>query len=252
VKKALDSDPSLLKVRSRRGLGPLQFALTGKDPAVVKVLQAAGCDIKAPAGRNECAFHLAALGSKAMVDYVATQGVKPTITQPWQASPYYYAIRNGNRETAKALIAAKIPMETLDDMRRTPLLEAIRDYELDIAGDLFAAGANTNVFDVDGAGPIGIPAQTGPVEYLDQVYRLVQTIKEVAPDGTTPLHLAVLRGKGGCAQWLLGQGADSNVKNKKGQSPKDLAMMKSFKQDRDYFLNLFKYYDGARRSGLNR
>lgn len=44
--------------------------------------------------------------------------------------------------------------------------------------------------------------------------------------GATPLHLAVIAGSERIVKWLLLAGCDRNLVNKKGQTPKDLALEK--------------------------
>lgn len=224
IKAAFEKDKKLLDVRNPAGQGPLQFALMQKNIEVVKYLQSLGADIKETSQNNECAYHFAALSGPEMVRYVKTQGVRSTVTVNTRESAMFNGIGAGNIKTLAALKEAGVPVNGANTQGYPPLMYAVGCSEAECAEELARLGANKDFFMTDGRGLLMLAAGANGAEFFARMVKIKGSIKEVSPaTGDTPLHSATNNSNTDVVQWLLLHGADPNVKNKQGVTPKDMA-----------------------------
>jgi len=236
VKKTFEADRTLMHVRSKSGLGPIHFALTQMDPKIVMYLQSLGGDLKTPTKNGQCAYHFAALSSPEMVKFVRSQRVKPTLSQPSKRSPYDYAIEMGNVESLKALIEAGVPMDTQNVQGRTPMMNAVFEFKPSMAAILKGASASTKKFDAKSAGLIGTAIQVESIKVLEETLNITGSVNEIAPDGTTPMHLAVKMQRREQAEFLLKHGAKLDERDKAGKTPLDYAKALEHPGDREMWV----------------
>lgn len=139
----------------------------------------------------------------------------------------------------------------------TPLHYAVQSDHIDIVRTLIDAGANVNAKATDGSSPMHYAARGGKVEILqllleagadvdravnssdntpvfeavkyDNVDAMKFLVKHGADtgkfnrDGATPMHYAAENGKARCVEALFEMGVDIKIKDKKGNTPFDVA-----------------------------
>ena len=159
------------------------------------------------------------------------------------------AIAAGDRQAVMASLAAAPVLATARLSRRdeffvaeraaqvyegdTALHAAAFSYDVDIARELVARGADVHAGNRRGAQPlhaavIGVPgtshwnpaAQRAVIEYL---VHAGANPNAVASGGVTPLHRAVRNRCSGAVDALLRAGADPHARNDNGSTPADLA-----------------------------
>lgn len=237
IKAAYDKNPKLLEVKTLDGYGPLAMAVMAGNIELVKYLQSLGADIKATGPKNDNALHWAAYASGEMVDYVKSQGVRPTTTFDTRETPYFNAIASGKPDVVAALKRAGAPINALTAEKVHPIAAAIFSQEPEVVEALVASGANKD-FVYDNRLPLlCLSASAGREQFFARMVKLKGTIKEVAPDGNTPLHLAVMSHNTNVIQWILLNGGDSTAKNKAGQTAKDIAAQSGMRDVLDIFAN---------------
>lgn len=240
VKATFGKDKTLLKVRSANGFGPLHFALTQGDPAIVKYLQSLGCNIHENPRGGQCAYHFAALGQAEMVAYVKSQKVKPTLTGQSGRSPYFYAMEQGNLGTFRAMLDAKVPINVRSKTGESVLLSAVRSGGVDYVQLLVDAGAKIKDYDQFGNSPRVAALMLPDPNVRDRMLRILGGHNDVSPDGSTPLHHMVRFQRFEGAMYLLQRGVNVNAKNKKGLSPLDLAKQIGHPSDRELWVSILK------------
>ena len=147
---------------------PLILAAYGGHLAAAEALLKAGADVNALDNRRYDILTLAAAdGRTAMVQLALAQGANArAITSPYAGTALIAAAHHGHVEVVAALIAAKAPLDHVNNIGWTALMESI------VLGDggprhtetlrlLLAAGANPNIPDKQGVSPLAQARQRG-------------------------------------------------------------------------------------------
>ncbi len=145
---------------------------------------------------------------------------------------------NGNTAVALAAAAGQLPalarliqdgcdLDTQNKDVKGPLQLAIDNKHSAAALMLIAAGANVNAHDGNYFYPLHAAATNGDIDVvkalLDKKAELdVQTLAK----GRTPLHCAIENEFAPVVRALLAAGANPDIANKEGQSPRDIASAK--------------------------
>ena len=107
----------------------------------------------------------------------------------------------------------------------TPLHAAVRHGQLEMAKNLVASGARINIFNNEGQTPLQCAVQHGDPEtvkfLIDHGAFLNVAEKE---QGSTELHMAVAQGYTDISDILMEHGADPNAEDNCGKTPFDYAM----------------------------
>jgi ankyrin repeat protein len=113
----------------------------------------------------------------------------------------------------------------VDRMRRRDLHYAALEGDLAGTRRLIAAGADVNAPDSNGFTPLHFAAQEYALSVADALLHAGAVVDAQDVHGNTPLFTAVYesRGRGELITLLLSSGADPDVTNKHGQSPRGLA-----------------------------
>jgi ankyrin repeat protein len=126
----------------------------------------------------------------------------------------------------------------------TPLYRAVRAVDLAAVQLLVERGANPSVAIKDGSTPMmaaaGLGAPRGgdeevteagdrndPIDVMKVLIAAGANVNAANEAGMTPLHYAAARGSDRIVEFLAGQGARFDVKNKQGRTPSDLARGKT-------------------------
>lgn len=131
----------------------------------------------------------------------------------------FVAVREGDAETVRALIAQGADVNRKLPGDGTPLIEAARQGRLDLVDQLLAAGADPNLALSRDGNPLIVAAARG---HLDIVKRLVGAgarVDAFVLYDETPLINAARGGSVEVVAYLLDQGADINLAVRAGNAP---------------------------------
>ncbi len=154
--------------RDAHGRTPLMVAGYRGDVAAAKALLAAGADIDA---RDSQAYDLMTIAAVAndlpMLNLaISAGGNAGQITSPYDGTALIAAAHLGHVEVVRALIAAKAPLDHVNNLGWTALIEAIvlgdgGDRHRQCVEALVSAGANVNLPDGEGARPLALARSRG-------------------------------------------------------------------------------------------
>jgi ankyrin repeat protein len=157
-----------IDMRDAHGRTPLMVAGYRRDVAPAKALLAAGADIDA---RDLQAYDLMTIAAVAndlpmLKLAIASGGNAGQITSPYDGTALIAAAHLGHVEVVKALIAAKAPLDHVNNLAWTALIEAIvlgdgGARHLECVRALVAAGADVNLADGDGTSPLALARSRG-------------------------------------------------------------------------------------------
>jgi ankyrin repeat protein len=133
----------------------------------------------------------------------------------------------------------------------TPLMLAAITRQMDVAQTLIDRGAEVNR---PGWTPLHYAATSGHIPMIRLMLENSAYIDAEAPNGNTPLMMAVQFATPAAVKLLLEEGADPNVKNRHGQTARDLAALNKNPQTAYYieaFLDAWRVNDARDRGELN-
>jgi len=140
---------------------PLMVAVYGRHPAAVEALIKAGANVNAFDHARYDALTIAAVANDpAMLKILLASGANAgAITSPYDGTALIAAAHLGHVEVVKALIAAKAPLDHINNLGWTALIEAIvlgdgGTRHTQVVEALIKAGANVNIPDRSGARPL--------------------------------------------------------------------------------------------------
>lgn len=142
----LHEDPSLIEARTGLGETALHYLSVENQYRAVKALVEAGAQINT---LNECGgsplSEAASLGYVELVEYLLSQ--RAQLQLPGQGEPTLHeAVRGGNYEVVKRLLAAGAIVNEQNDLKETPLhLVADEEEKLDILKLLLESGADPTI-----------------------------------------------------------------------------------------------------------
>ncbi|XP_077820243.1 ankyrin repeat domain-containing protein 42 isoform X6 [Macaca mulatta] len=156
-----------------------------------------GANLTAQDERGCTPLHLAAThGHSFTLQIMLRSGVDPSVTDKREWRPVHYAAFHGRLGCLQLLVKWGCSIEDVDYNGNLPAL-AFPGHVAAFKGDL------------------------GMLKKL--VEDGVININERADNGSTPMHKAAGQGHIECLQWLIKMGADSNITNKAGERPSDVA-----------------------------
>ena len=245
------------------GFTPLLFAARLGEFDSGRLLLAGGADVNDTSPDGSTALGVAALsGHRTLAAFLLEYGADPNAGGAGYA-PLHAAVLRGDLELLKILLSGgaspNVPLTKGTPTRRnekgfgpdwafdrawrggTPLWLAAQFAEVDMMRILTASGANLRVAANDGTTPLIVAAQGENVPsrrmiQVERERRAVDTLKvaialgadinEATETGDTALHIAASRRLNIIVQFLAESGAALNAKNKNGQTPLAIALMK--------------------------
>jgi ankyrin repeat protein len=157
-----------IDARDPFGRTPLMVAVYRRDLAVAQVLIGLGANVNALEHQSYDALTIAAVQNDAeMLDLLITSGGNTrAITSPYAGTALIAAAHLGNVEAVNALIAGRAPLDHVNRLGMTALIEAI------VLGDggarhqavvsaLIAAGADVNLANRQGTRPYALAVDKG-------------------------------------------------------------------------------------------
>jgi ankyrin repeat protein len=264
VRAVLAKDP--YRIGDRRGdrMTPLHLAAEAGHAEIAGLLLAASASPNVRAYGGSTPLHAAAeKGHAAIVADLLAHGAWAAPFNEAGHTPLHLAAGAGRLEAARLLLEAGADPNAKGDCGGTPLHAAAAAGELDMAGLLLGRGGLANARSTAHAEPFspwdaavragheevaglllrhgGSDRAAGALDVhrsaergydgrlawlLDRDPALVSRRDVVG--GRTPLHWAAAGGRGSIAELLLARGADPDARDKRGESPADLARASGF------------------------
>ena len=158
---ALLREPVVLDARDGHGRTALHIAAHGGYRDFVRELGRAGAAMTAKDSRRYDIITIAAVrDDAAMVRLAISLGADPrAVTSPYDGTALIAAAHLGHVEVVRALIAANAPLDHVNNLGWTAVIEAVilgdgGSRHQDTLAALIAAGANTQLADRDGVTPL--------------------------------------------------------------------------------------------------
>ncbi len=157
-----------LDARDGHGRTPLMVAAHGRHHAVARALIAAGADVNALDSERYDALTIAGvLDDVEMVRLTLASGANAgLVTSPYQGTALIASAHLGHVEVVRALIEAKAPLDHVNNLGWTALIEAIvlgdgGARHTEIVALLIAAGADLDLADSRGVRPLTLARNKG-------------------------------------------------------------------------------------------
>jgi ankyrin repeat protein len=216
-----------VNVQDGDGDTPLHVAAWEENVEVVKRLLSAGAAVNIQSRYGETPLHEAAKeGHIEVVKRLLSAGAAVHIQEDINGdTPLHKAASRGHIEVVKRLLSAGAAVNVQDDQDKTPLHEAIPEYDavrkghVEVVKHLLSAGADVNIQNDYGDTPLYKAASGGNVEVVKRLLSVGAAINVQDDYGWTPLHVASYEGNVEVVKRLLSAGAQVNVQDKDGKTP---------------------------------
>lgn len=241
-------------IRDIDGDIPVCWAIQGDKLDVVKFLASKGANLKNVSNHKETMLHYAARwGSPAMVKWFLSKGLKPAIKNKFGQTPLFHAAGNknfeifkmlltkdtdlkmvdvqgwnllheaawqGSKETIEFLVKKGLSVESKTKDGRAPLLAAALMGNMDAIKALILLGADPNSRSDDNETPLYIAVRRSHDKIIPLLIKGGAKVNEKAGFfKRTPLHAAVIKGKGNVVSALLSNKPDLEISDSKGCTP---------------------------------
>ena len=159
----LVKDGAKLEATDANGRTPLHVAVYAHKPAAARTLLRLGANANALDRQKYDVVTIASVDNDVeMLKLVIAGGAKATnITSPYDGTALIAAAHLGHAEVVRVLIAAKAPLDHINNLGWTALIESIvlgngGKNHTDTLTALVKAGANVNIKDRNGTSPLGL------------------------------------------------------------------------------------------------
>jgi ankyrin repeat protein/L-ascorbate metabolism protein UlaG (beta-lactamase superfamily) len=248
-----------INIKDRRGLPPVWFSISGKQPAMLRKLIALGADLSAknPQG-DDLLFRAARAGDVEVFQILLDNGFRYDERNTWEVTPLQYALNADALDIVKLLVEKGADLNATMGGGMTSLHHAAMSrkaggihYLLDRGADinarnqagvtplLFCAdlgntdgvralamrGADVNAADANGQTPVIVAVKKGDPEIVGLLLSKGSNPNSVdSRTGRSLLDEAAARGHSRVVETLLGSGADSNARGKAGRTALSYAL----------------------------
>lgn len=191
--------------KDKKGRSAVHWAALNNQPEVLKVLIAAGADLKSRKGDLGLAAHL----------YPAIADVLKQVASE-RRGPLINAVQSGDLDAVRAHLAAEADVKHTDGNGLTALHWAADEGRTDIVKELIKAGANVNSRHKQ-LSPLNLAALRNHADTVAELIRAGADVDYRGPDGLTALGLAEEWGHAETAKILREAGATVRGERKKSR-----------------------------------
>ncbi|XP_051477365.1 palmitoyltransferase ZDHHC13 isoform X2 [Apus apus] len=192
-----------------------------------KELVEAGFDVRQPDKENVTLLHWAAINNRQeLVKYYISKGaVVDQLGGDLNSTPLHWAIRQGHLPMVMLLLKCGADPSLIDGEGFSSIHLAVLFQHMPIVAYLLSKGQNIDTTDLNGQTPLMLSAQKAigpePTRFLLKFNPCLNAVDSVQKN--TALHWAIASGNTGAVDLLLEAGASLDIKNAKGETPRDLA-----------------------------
>jgi hypothetical protein len=154
------------------------------------------------------------------------------------------AIRKGDMEKVRSILAAGVEINGADPLGQVPLLVACEANSAESVKLLLEKGAEAAVAAKDGSTPLHICAASGNVEILKLLAQKNPNINARTRKGLTPLHIAAGKGHLPMVKALVERRADLMAEDDGEEKPADKARVNGHAEVAEYLDKLMKKPQG--------
>nr|XP_054949758.1 ankyrin repeat domain-containing protein 42 isoform X2 [Pan paniscus] len=229
--QALIMNGANLTAQDDRGCTPLHLAATHGHSFTLQIMLRSGVDPSVTDKREWRPVHYAAFhGRLGCLQLLVKWGCSIEDVDYNGNLPVHLAAMEGHLHCFKFLVSrmssATQVFKAFNDNGENVLDLAQRFFKQNILQ--FIQGAEYEGKDLEDQETLAFPGHVAAFKGdLGMLKKLVEdgviNINERADNGSTPMHKAAGQGHIECLQWLIKMGADSNITNKAGERPSDVA-----------------------------
>ncbi len=219
---------SLIDTRDNSGSTPLYQAVSGEHIALVRLLLVNNADIHALNARGLSPFKLSLMkNSQITAEFYADKLIN---TPDSNGDCVLHILLNGGMSQDLLLAALKngANPNARNAKGDTPLMLALRRNDLNAAIALINGGASLFMSNADNVSPVSIIFSMD-VGARNKLLSAVG-VNEADYNGETLLHYAVRANNKDAVLDLISLGADRGAKNRRGETPLDLAQAKGYQE----------------------
>ena len=220
-----------LQHQDRNGATALHLA---GDPAVITYLLAQDADLQATDQEGNTPLHRACqVGALECAAILVRQGADSTQRNAAGDTPAHLLVADANpmlvddvtrlRASLRALHAAGMRFDALNEQGETPLMNAYQQNSRGVVEALLASGIPVTTRMKGGATALHLAAFAGDEEFTKLLLEHGAQIDAKDDIGNTPLHYAARKGQEAAAKLLVNSGADIFALNAEHQYPHDVA-----------------------------
>ena len=159
-------------------------------------------------------LHLTAYwGLSHITNVLVGQGADLNAEDAQKRTPLICAALNGQVEVARNLLHLGAVPDVRDSSGTTPLHAAVINDHLDVAKVLTAHGSDTNAQSMDGSTPMVLATSNSNFPMMDLLLQRGAQVENLGERGLSPLEVASRGGHTAAVQWLLMRGAKVNPRN---------------------------------------
>lgn len=164
------------------------------------------------------------IGAKEIVELLIKEKVDVNIQDTLHANtPLIYAVARSNQEIVKLLVEAGASVNETNKHGATALFHTFYTKDLEIIRYLISNGADINKPDNKGSTLVGNCCSLGKLDLIALLFELGANFNVIDGVGQPAIYLAAMTetnsNKQGLVKYLVEQGVDINIKNKKGDTP---------------------------------
>ena len=152
-------------------------------------------------------------GSSHTTSILVKQGADVHAVDAQKRTPLVCAAMNGQIDVARVLLGEGADVNARDSSSATPLHAAVINDHVEITKLFLEHGADANAKDQDGSAPMCVAASNGSLQMMDLLLQKGATAHKIGRRGASPLETACRGGHTTAVQWLLMKGVDVNSVN---------------------------------------
>ncbi|MDF7809140.1 ankyrin repeat domain-containing protein [Pontiellaceae bacterium B12219] len=220
----IDENPAVLgKKDAKSGRTLLQVAFVENYPDAVKMLIDAGASVEELAVESGNPV-IASLENLPMLGTLMDCGLNPELPDGEGIPPIHYAVAMNSVEAVEILLNSQAKVDARDRLFRTPLMRAIEEDNLPMAGNLINFGSDVNAFDQRGDTALHLAVRRRNPE-------MVRLLLKHGSDPTifnfthfTPLHIAASAGQDELVELFMDDASLVGLYDDGDRTPFDMAI----------------------------